>query len=323
MSARYKNPGSLILLDRKKVHFVLDRAQQIIEAQPMFLRLHSPVTIGTDVHGQYYDLLRFMKDAGMPPQTNYLFLGDYVDRGHQSIETMCLLLALKVKYPENVFLLRGNHECQSISRVYGFYEECRRRYSIQMWNRFVKLFDVMPASALIEDKILCMHGGLSPQLKRLNQIDKIERPQPVPEYGLFCDLLWSDPAPAPQGAQHFKKASQRGYVKNDRGTSVMFAAHIVEDFVERHELDLIVRGHQVMDDGYEFFANRKLVTIFSAPNYCGEFDNDGSMLMVKEDLKCSFLKLCPEEKQSFAKPWKNNKFKPFNSGRKSPRKMPI
>ena len=126
------------------------------------------MTVGTDIHGQYYDLLRFLKEAGPPPQTNYLFLGDYVDRGQQSIETMCLLLAFKIKYPESVFLLRGNHECQNISRIYGFYNECSRRYNVSLWRKFINLFDVMPVSALIEDKILCMHGGLSPKLNTFN-----------------------------------------------------------------------------------------------------------------------------------------------------------
>lgn len=148
----------------------------MIESQPVFLRLRGPVNVGTDIHGQYYDLLRFLKETGTPPETNYLFLGDYVDRGHQSIETMCLLLALKIKYPLNMFLLRGNHECQNISRIYGFYEECRRRYNIALWRKFISLFDVMPVSALIEDKILCMHGGLSPQLNKFNQINQIARP---------------------------------------------------------------------------------------------------------------------------------------------------
>lgn len=122
--------------------------------------------VGTDIHGQYYDLLRFIKVGGEPPDSNYLFLGDYVDRGQQSIETMCLLLSFKIKYPESVFLLRGNHECQNISKIYGFYDECRRRYNISLWRKFVNLFDVMPVSALIQDKILCMHGGLSPKLLR-------------------------------------------------------------------------------------------------------------------------------------------------------------
>ena len=133
----------------------------------MLLRLKAPLVVGTDIHGQYYDLLRFMNETGYPPETNYLFLGDYVDRGQQSIETLCLLFAYKIKYPECVFLLRGNHECENISKIYGFYEECRRRYSIKLWREFISVFNILPVSALIEDKILCMHGGISPDLKKL------------------------------------------------------------------------------------------------------------------------------------------------------------
>jgi|TARA_B110000285_G_C15065720_1_gene584991 serine/threonine-protein phosphatase PP1 catalytic subunit len=142
----------------------------------MLLRLKAPknsLVVGTDIHGQYYDLLRFMSDAGPPPETNYLFLGDYVDRGKQSIETVCLLLAYKIKYPEGVFMLRGNHECQNISRIYGFFDECRRRHSMKLWKEFVTLFNVLPVAALVEDKILCMHGGLSPELTNMQDINKI------------------------------------------------------------------------------------------------------------------------------------------------------
>ena len=123
-----------------------------------------------------------------------MFLGDYVDRGTQSLETLCLLLALKIKYPECVFLLRGNHECINISRMYGFFDECKRCYTVKLWKEFVRLFNSFPVAALIEDKILCMHGGLSPDLKDLKQIAKLPRPSEIPETGLFCDLLWSDPA---------------------------------------------------------------------------------------------------------------------------------
>lgn len=135
-----------------------------------------------------------MSDANAPPETNYLFLGDYVDRGKQSIETLCLLFAYKIKYPEGVFLLRGNHECQNISRIYGFWDECKRRYSIKLWKEFINLFNHLPIAALIEDRILCMHGGLSPDLKDLAQINKLPRPAEVPDSGLMCDLLWADPA---------------------------------------------------------------------------------------------------------------------------------
>jgi len=113
-------------------------------------------------------LLRLFSLNGFPPEQNYLFLGDYVDRGRHSIEVMCLLMAYKIKYPENFFILRGNHETESISRLYGFYDECKRRYSIKLWKTFVDLFNCLPVAALIEDKILCMHGGISPHLENLD-----------------------------------------------------------------------------------------------------------------------------------------------------------
>lgn len=218
----------------------------------MFLRLKAPLTVGTDIHGQYYDLLRFINDAGAPPNTNYLFLGDYVDRGKQSVETMCLLLAFKIKYPEGVFLLRGNHECQNISKIYGFWDECKRRYTVKLWKDFVNLFNILPVAALIEDRIICMHGGISPVLDDLRQINKLQRPQEVPDEGLLCDLLWSDPATG--AAEYIAGVKSKGWGKNDRGTSYVFSDKIVEQFLKKHDLDLIVRGHQVMEDGYEFFA---------------------------------------------------------------------
>jgi hypothetical protein len=146
-----------------------------------------------DLHGQYFDLLRLFEYGGFPPESNYLFLGDYVDRGKQSLECICLLLAYKIKYPENFFLLRGNHECASINRIYGFYDECKRRYSIKLWKTFTDCFNCLPVSAIVDEKILCMHGGLSPDLQRLEQISRIMRPTDVPDSGLLCDLLWSDP----------------------------------------------------------------------------------------------------------------------------------
>ena len=120
-----------------------------------------------DLHGQYFDLLRLFEYGGFPPDSNYLFLGDYVDRGKQSLETICLLLAYKIKYPENFFLLRGNHECASINRIYGFYDECKRRYSIKLWKTFTDCFNCLPVSAVVDEKILCMHGGLSPDLHQV------------------------------------------------------------------------------------------------------------------------------------------------------------
>lgn len=135
-----------------------------------------------DIHGQYYDLLRMFEYGGYPPEENYLFLGDYVDRGRQSVECICLLLAYKIKYPENFFILRGNHECASINRIYGFYDECKRRYSIKLWKTFIDCFNCLPIAAIVEEKIFCMHGGLSPDLNSLEQIRRIMRPTDVSSF---------------------------------------------------------------------------------------------------------------------------------------------
>jgi len=265
-----------------EVKFLCNSAREIFMKQPMLLEMEAPVKICGDIHGQYGDLLRIFECGGMPPTSNYLFLGDYVDRGKQSLETICLLLAYKIKYPDNFFILRGNHECASINRIYGFYEECKDRYTYKIWKKFTETFNCMPVAALVDEKILCMHGGLSPDLQSLNQIRGIRRPTDVPDSGLLCDLLWSDP--------------DRGVHKwgeNDRGVSFTFGSSVVEEFLEKHNLDLICRAHQVVEDGYEFFAGQRLVTIFSAPNYCGEFENAGAIMEVDENLVCSFRVLKP------------------------------
>jgi len=193
--------------------------------------------------------LRLFEYGGFPPESNYLFLGDYVDRGKQSIETICLLLAFKIKYAENFFLLRGNHECAAINKVYGFYDECKRRYSVKLWKVFTDCFNCFPVAASIDDKILCMHGGLSPELHSIDQLKKIVRPTDVPEQGkilslikkfkylnigLLCDLLWSDP-----------DKNINGWGKNDRGVSVTFSSTILDNFLNKVDYDLVCRAHQV------------------------------------------------------------------------------
>ena len=141
-------------------------------------------------------LLTYIDALSRCDKANYLFLGDYVDRGKQSLEVVSLLFAYKIKYPENFFLLRGNHECAGINRIYGFYDECRRRFSVKMWKQFCNTFNCLPCCAVIDDKIICMHGGLSPELSQMEQIANIARPCDVPDTGLLCDILWADPDPS-------------------------------------------------------------------------------------------------------------------------------
>jgi len=284
LEKRNSAPGSQVNLKLNEVRYLIEKSREVFICQPVLLDLEAPLKIVGDIHGQYYDLLRLFEYGGFPPDANYLFLGAYVDRGPNGLETICLLMAYKIKYPENFFMLRGNHECSSINRIYGFYEECKTRYNLKIWKLFNDCFNCLPLGAIIEDKILCIHGGLSPDLKGLEQIRRIVRPTEIPDTGLLCDLLWADPDQEVQGWQ-----------ENDRGVSFTFGADVVENFLKRHEFDLVVRAHQVVEDGYEFFAKRQLVTVFSAPNYCGEFDNAGAMMSVDETLMCSFQILRPAQ----------------------------
>merc|ERR1712232_1159775 len=165
--------------------------------------------------------------------------------GKRSLETICLLFAYKIRFPENFFMLRGNHESPSICRIYGFYDECKRRYNVKLWKTFCDVFNWLPVCAVISDRVMCMHGGLAqemvhPQFDAMSAIDELERPADIPDQGLLCDLLWADPG----------DGQMEDFRANDRGVSVAFSAHVVEEFLKKEDLDLIVRAHQVVEDGY-------------------------------------------------------------------------
>ncbi|ALC44389.1 maker736 [Drosophila busckii] len=271
------NPSKGVNLFENHLRHICSQARELFLKERSLLEVRPPVMICGDVHGQFGDLLRIFQSTGYPPESKYLFLGDYVDRGKQSIETLALLLAYKVRYPQTMFLLRGNHESASINRIYGFYDECKRRYSVKLWKHFVDTYDCMPIAAIVGGRIFCVHGGLSPSLTSFSDILAIQRPCDIPEQGLMCDLLWSDP-----------DEKVLGWSENDRGVSVTFGADVVRTFCFRMGIDVICRAHQVVEDGYEFFARRRLVTLFSAPNYCGMFDNAGAVMVVNSELVVSF-----------------------------------
>ncbi|KAI9475488.1 MAG: Metallo-dependent phosphatase-like protein [Benjaminiella poitrasii] len=273
-----------LCLKNSEVTAICRAAMEIFLSQPSLLELSAPVKIVGDTHGQYKDLLRLFEMGGFPPSANYLFLGDYVDRGKQSLETFLLLLCYKIKYPENFFILRGNHESANVTKVYGFYDECKRRLSPKMWRTFVDVFNTLPIAGLVAGKIFCVHGGLSPSLHSMDDIRNIQRPTDVPDYGLLNDLLWSDPADITVD-----------WEDNERGVSYCFGKKIINEFLSKFDLDLVCRAHMVVEDGYQFFNERTLVTVFSAPNYCGEFDNFGAIMSVSEELLCSFELLTPSD----------------------------
>lgn len=248
-----------VCLKNAEIMAICSAARELFLSQPALLELSAPVKIVGDVHGQYTDLIRLFEMCGFPPASNYLFLGDYVDRGKQSLETILLLLCYKLKYPENFFLLRGNHECANVTRVYGFYDECKRRCNIKIWKTFIDTFNCLPIAATVAGKIFCVHGGLSPSLSHMDDIRGIARPTDVPDYGLLNDLLWSDPADM-----------EEDWEPNERGVSYCFGKKVIMNFLQRHDFDLVCRAHMVVEDGYEFYQDRILVTVFSAPNVSTE-----------------------------------------------------
>ena len=275
---------SNVKLSEREVFTVIDKSFPIIQNEPSMLELEPPLYICGDIHGQFYDLLRVFDILKYPPESKFLFLGDYVDRGKKSLECILLLLCLKIKYPSRIYLLRGNHESADINRTYGFFDECKRKVSVKIYKKFCNLFNILPFTALVGEKILCMHGGLAYDLKDIEQLKNVKRPTEIPNNGLICDLVWSDP-----DDYLFVDFGRN----NERGISVCFSKSAVEKFNKKNDIDLICRAHQVVEEGFQFFADMKLITIFTAPNYMGEFDNKGGILKVNEDMICSLIILKP------------------------------
>jgi len=226
--------------------------------------------------------------------------GDYVDRGYYSVETVTLLVALKIRYPQRITILRGNHESRQITQVYGFYDECLRKYgNANVWKYFTDLFDYLPLTALIDNQIFCLHGGLSPSIDTLDNIRALDRIQEVPHEGPMCDLLWSDPD------------DRCGWGISPRGAGYTFGQDISEAFNHNNGLTLIARAHQLVMEGYNWSQDRNVVTIFSgecshcchwrrcmlfftlgcvltqsiAPNYCYRCGNQAAIMEIDEHLK--------------------------------------
>ncbi|KAG9238246.1 serine/threonine-protein phosphatase-like protein PP-Z [Amylocarpus encephaloides] len=287
-----------VVLRNAEISSICAKVREIFLEQPPLIELEAPVKIVGDIHGQYSDLIRMFEMCGFPPSSNFLFLGDYVDRGKNSLETILLLMCYKIKYPENFFLLRGNHECANVTRVYGFYDECKRRCNVKIWKTFVDAFNCLPIAAIVAGKIFCVHGGLSPALSHMDDIRHIARPTDVPDFGLLNDLLWADPAD-----------QEKDWESSERGVSYSFGKKVISEFLARHDFDLVCRAHMVVEDGYEFFEDRILVTVFSAPNYCGEFDNYGAVMSVSTELLCSFELLKPLDSSALKSQMKKSRNK--------------
>ncbi|BEJ17591.1 hypothetical protein CspHIS471_0609920 [Cutaneotrichosporon sp. HIS471] len=239
--------------------------------------VQSPVTVCGDIHGQFWDVLEIFRQGGEAPKTSYIFMGDFVDRGYYSLETLSLLLALKARYPERITLLRGNHESRQITQVYGFYDECMQKYgNPSVWRACCNVFDNLNLAAIIDSSILCVHGGLSPDIRTLDQVRTISRAQEVPHEGPFCDLMWSDPDDV------------ETWAVSPRGAGWLFGGKVTGEFNHVNGLKLVARAHQLVQEGYKHMFDEKLVTVWSAPNYCYRCGNSASIMQVDEETNTSF-----------------------------------
>ncbi|KAG5001767.1 hypothetical protein JHK87_022839 [Glycine soja] len=346
-------------LSESEVKALCDQARAILVEEWNVQPVKCPVTVCGDIHGQFYDLIELFRIGGNAPDTNYLFMGDYVgftighyisffchaalkdfqclwillpiphdnglihaDRGYYSVETVTLLVALKVRYRDRITILRGNHESRQITQVYepflliqsisaaitlkllsfaagivshcllgiyrgyGFYDECLRKYgNANVWKYFTDLFDYLPLTALIESQIFCLHGGLSPSLDTLDNIRALDRIQEVPHEGPMCDLLWSDPD------------DRCGWGISPRGAGYTFGQDIAAQFNHTNGLSLISRAHQLVMEGFNWCQDKNVVTVFSAPNYCYRCGNMAAILEIGENMDQNFLQFDPAPRQ--------------------------
>ncbi|OWZ45227.1 serine/threonine-protein phosphatase 6 catalytic subunit [Cryptococcus neoformans var. grubii Br795] len=264
-------------LPERQMKLLCNRVRDLLLEESNVRLVQSPVTVCGDIHGQFWDVLEIFRQGGEVPKTSYIFMGDFVDRGYYSLETLSLLLAYKARYPDKITLLRGNHESRQITQVYGFYDECMQKYgNPSVWKACCNVFDHLNLAAIIDSSILCVHGGLSPDIRTLDQIRTISRAQEVPHEGAFCDLMWSDPDEV------------ETWSISPRGAGWLFGGKVTSEFNYINGLSLIARAHQLVQEGYKHMFDESLVTVWSAPNYCYRCGNAASIMQVDEDGRTSF-----------------------------------
>lgn len=267
-----ENILNMNIISEDALKMLCDKAKEIFLSEPNVIKIDYPVTVCGDLHGQFPDVKEVFKIGGKLPDTNYLFLGDFVDRGYYSIETVTLMVALKIRYPNRVHMLRGNHECRQTTQIYGFYDECVKKYgSTDPWQMLTDLFDCLPLAAVIDQKYFCVHGGLSPSLKMIDQISMLNRVREVPHEGPMCDLVWSDPE------------EKVGWEQSPRGAGFIFGKDATEQFNRTNGTEIIIRAHQMVMEGYQWNHNKTIVTIFSAPNYCYKCNNLAAIMELSDN----------------------------------------
>jgi protein phosphatase len=263
-------------IDCDVIKRVIRAATSSFKASPLVLRLNGSFVVVGDIHGNLDDLLRIFECHGYPPDQRYLFLGDYIDRGAYSLEVLLLIYTLFVKYPSHVFLLRGNHETRVSAKTHGFSETCLQNLSKSELRLFLKSFSEMPIAAVLNDRILCVHGGISPNVRTLAELeDRVKRPLINVSGSSAVDILWSDPSPR-----------TCGFSPNTRGTGCFFGSAQLDIFLDENKFDCLIRAHEWFDAGLDwpFGPLGRCLTVFSSSDYCGK-GNSGAVALVSEDCR--------------------------------------
>lgn len=278
-----RNPLDLLLSLCEDAKRVFDAESVIV---PVKVEAKDRLVLVGDIHGQFRDLqqhvLSLQRGVSDLKEVDgidckYLFLGDYVDRGPQGVEAITLLLALKVEYPANVFMIRGNHEDAQVSRLYGFLTECKNKLDVSAWSLFNEVFNNIPLGATAECEngtIFCCHGGLSPSVENIAALQFLNRAEYGNAFGsedsgeAIDGLLWSDPG------------EHKGFRRNMRGCGYTFGTDTTAKFCETNGVAFVCRAHQMVMEGYQWEHENKLLTVFSAPNYCGINHNKGAIAIV-------------------------------------------
>lgn len=261
------------------LHIIKDCAV-LLRNEPTILAIQSPVTVCGDVHGQFYDLLKLFEVGGSPSDTQYLFLGDYVDRGYFSIECVLYLSAFKILYPKTFFMLRGNHECRHLTEYFTFKTECKMKYNEEVYDACMNAFDCLPLVAVINDQFICLHGGLSPEVHTLDDIRQLDRFREPPTFGPMCDIIWSDPAEDYGNERNHELFSHNTV----RGCSYFYSYTACCQFLHNNHLLSLIRAHEAQDAGYRMYKKDSatgfpsLITMFSAPNYLDVYNNKAAIL---------------------------------------------
>lgn len=252
---------------------ILNEVQQRFTEEPIVMHIQSPFVVVGDIHGHILDLFRILKHFGMPPARRYLFLGDLVDRGEFSTEAVTLVFVMKILWPKDVFIVRGNHEFQDQCERGGFFDELRGIYNDDIVNTyFLKAFAMMPLAAIIDNETLAVHGGIGPALPNLDVIRQVKRPLRNFKNESVADLLWSDPT-----------NTISYFMPSNRGTGNFFGIETVKKFFESNRIKQLVRGHQCIESGCAMEFSGLVVTVFSASNYCNTTSNKSGALVIRED----------------------------------------